>query len=138
MQRKLLIGASSALLLLTLPAVWALGYMDHPWHLHAAANAVAAVAVIGAAVLHALRGTTVPPVPSWLTWATLVMTTSSLGISMFWDELGGPSDSHVLGGVGPLFIPLAAVLVAWVIAGVVVSLVTRRVEQVSSSVESVG
>lgn len=114
------------LVVIPYPAVWALGYQDHTWHLHTAANLSAWFFVVAAAVVDGAGRATTPPVPRWLTVSALAVAISSAGVAMLWDITGRPRDADVIGGPGVVTVPLAVTLAAW-LAGWIISRAASRI-----------
>ena len=127
--RRWLLTATAVIAIVTYPVVWALGYQDHPWQLHTAADIVAFGAVLVAAALHALGQQVRPPLPGWLTRLALVITFAALASALMWDVFGRPSDSHVQGGPAFVLVPLAGVAVAAGIGWFIVTRLAHRSQQ---------
>jgi len=121
--------ATAALAIVTYPVVWALGYQDHPWHLHTPADIVAFMSALAASALYALGQRIRPPLPAWLTRFTLVITFAALASALMWDVFGRPSDSDVQGGPAFVLVPLAGVAIAAGIGRIIVAQITRRFQQ---------
>jgi len=118
---------TSALIVVTYPLVWALGYQDHSWHWHTAADIVAFVAVIASTLVHSLRDVPDPPLSSGATRLAMIVSYAALVSAMFWDWAGRPSDSDVLGGPGFFLMPLGAAAAAWAVSTLVAAAIRRRV-----------
>lgn len=118
--------AAAALIVVTYPIVWAFGYQDHPWHFHLAANVLAMLATIGAAIVFSFGESTKPPVSRGWTVSALFVAVSSVGVARFWDALWQPG-SDVIGGPGVVMIPLVWTGVAVVVVAVVVPFTRRRI-----------
>ena len=115
MTRRTLVRSTVTVAVLTYPIVWALGYQDHPWHYHDAANAVAFVAVVVSTALHILGKLSVPPVARGVTGVSVAVSYAALVSALAWDAIGRPSDLEVMNG-GVLVKPIVGTLLA---AGVV-------------------
>lgn len=100
------------LILATYPVVWALGYQDHPWHFHTAADLTAFLAVLIATAAHVWGERAVPPLPRWSTVLAIVIGFAALASALMWDVFGRPNDSDVQGGPAFVLVPLAGVAVA--------------------------
>jgi hypothetical protein len=120
--------AAAALIVLTYPIIWAFGYQDHRWHHHMAANVVAMLATVAAAVVFSLGERADPPVSRAWTATAVVVTVTSVGVARFWDMLWEPG-SDVIGGAGVLFVPLAWTGLAGAVSWVVVAAVRRRTSE---------
>jgi len=125
--RNRLVLAAAALIVLTYPIVWAFGCQDHPWHFNLAANVLAMLATITAAIVFALGEATDPPLSKGSTVTALVATVSSVGVARFWDFMWQPG-SDVIGGPGVVFLPLAWTAIAVAVAWIVVAVVRRRAD----------
>jgi hypothetical protein len=117
--------AAGALIALTYPIVWAFGYQDHAWHFHLAANLLAMLATIAAAIVFALGERTDPPVSKGWTVTALVVAVSSVGVARFWDFMWQPG-SDVIAGPGVVFVPLTWTGIAVAAAWIVIAVVRRR------------
>lgn len=117
----------SALIVVTYPLVWALGYQDHRWHWHTAADIVAFLAVIVSTLIYTLRDVPNPPLSSGFARLAVVVSYAALLSAMFWDWAGRPSDSDVLGGPGFFLMPLVAAAAAWAVAALASAAIRRWV-----------
>lgn len=129
--RRTLVVLTLALIVVTYPLVWALGYQDHRWHWHTAADVVAFVAVIASTVVHSLRDVPDSPLSSRATRLALVMSYAALVSAMFWDWAGRSSDSDVLGGPGFFLLPLGAAAAAWAVSALAAAAIRRRLAGVT-------
>lgn len=125
--RRTLAVLTVALMVVTYPLVWALGYQDHRWHWHTAADIVAFLAVIASTLIHTLRDVPDPPLRSGTTRLAMAVSYTALMSAMFWDWAGRPSDSDVLGGPGFFLMPLVAAAAAWAVSALAAAAIRRRV-----------
>jgi len=96
-RRRFLMRVAAFLAILVYPVVWALGYQEHSWHFHTGADVTAFAALLASTSVHVAGTKTVPPVPRWLTWLAVVVSSAAFASALFWDEMGRPTDADNIG-----------------------------------------